>query len=150
MVIEIEYSFTLMLEDRKIQIWSYNVETIIAEKFEAIVKRGVLSTRIRDYYDVYMLINTQNKIIDKKNWEFLWLREFSWFVENTEVYATTKEYQDKFLGFNIVTKNRLCINGDEYTLADDSDYENNKLNEYCIDKSFLKNFVKKKDGFRNK
>lgn len=63
---EIKYSFTLMLEDRKIQIWSYNVETIIAEKFEAIVKRGVLSTRIRDYYDVYMLINTQNKIIDKK------------------------------------------------------------------------------------
>lgn len=63
---EIEYSFTLMLEDRKIQIWSYNVETIIAEKFEAIVKRGVLSTRIRDYYDVYMLINTRNKIIDKK------------------------------------------------------------------------------------
>ena len=63
---EIEYSFTLMLEDRKIQIWSYNVETIIAEKFETIVKRGVLSTRIRDYYDVYMLINTQNKIIDKK------------------------------------------------------------------------------------
>lgn len=63
---EIEYSFTLMLEDRKIQIWSYNVETIIAEKFEAIVKRGVLSTRIRDYYDVYMLKNTQNKIIDKK------------------------------------------------------------------------------------
>ena len=63
---EIEYSFTLMLEDRKIQIWSYNVETIIAEKFEAIIKRGVLSTRIRDYYDVYMLINTQNKIIDKK------------------------------------------------------------------------------------
>ncbi|MCI9016841.1 MAG: nucleotidyl transferase AbiEii/AbiGii toxin family protein [Clostridia bacterium] len=63
---EIEYSFTLMLEDRKIQIWSYNVETIIAEKFEAIIKRGVLSTRIRDYYDVYMLINTQSKIIDNK------------------------------------------------------------------------------------
>lgn len=63
---EIKYSFTLMLEDRKIQIWSYNVETIIAEKFEAIIKRGVLSTRIRDYYDVYMLINTQSKIIDKK------------------------------------------------------------------------------------
>ena len=63
---EIKYSFTLMLEDRKIQIWSYNVETIIAEKFEAIVKRGVLSTRIRDYYDLYMLINTQSKIIDKR------------------------------------------------------------------------------------
>lgn len=63
---EIKYDFTLMLEDRKIQIWSYNIETIIAEKFESIIKRGVLGTRIRDFYDIYMLINTQNKNIDKK------------------------------------------------------------------------------------
>lgn len=63
---EIKYDFTLMLEDKKIQIWSYNIETIIAEKFEAIIKRGVLSTRIRDYYDVYMLMNTQSKNIDKE------------------------------------------------------------------------------------
>lgn len=84
-----------------------------------------------------------NKVIDKKNWEFLWLREFSWFVENTEVYATTREYQNKFLGFDIATKNRLCINGDEYILADDSNYENDKLNKYCKDKNFLKDFIKK-------
>lgn len=63
---EIKYIFSLMLEDRKIQVWSYNVETIIAEKFESIIKRGVLGTRIRDFYDVYMLINTQNKNIDEK------------------------------------------------------------------------------------
>ena len=63
---QIEYSFTLMLEERKIQIWSYNIETIIAEKFESIIKRGPLSTRIRDYYDIYMLINTQYKNIDNK------------------------------------------------------------------------------------
>lgn len=49
---EIKYNFSLMLENRKIEIWSYNVETIIAEKFEAIIKRGVLGTRIRDYYDI--------------------------------------------------------------------------------------------------
>lgn len=61
---EIEYSFSLMLEDRKINVWSYNVETVIAEKFEAIIKRGVLGTRIRDFYDIYMLMNTQNKNID--------------------------------------------------------------------------------------
>ncbi len=63
---EIEYQFTLMLEDRKIQVWSYNIETIIAEKFESIIKRGVFSTRIRDYYDVYMLVRTQSKNIDNK------------------------------------------------------------------------------------
>ena len=63
---EIKYDFTLMLENRKIQIWSYNVETIIAEKFESIIKRGVLGTRIIDYYDIYMLLNTQIKNIDKE------------------------------------------------------------------------------------
>ena len=61
---EIKYSFDLMLEDRKIQIWSYNLETVIAEKFESILKRGVLGTRIRDFYDIYMLLNTQTKNID--------------------------------------------------------------------------------------
>ena len=61
---EVKYSFDLMLEDRKINIWSYNIETIIAEKFEAIIKRGILGTRIRDYYDVYMLLNTQSRNIN--------------------------------------------------------------------------------------
>lgn len=63
---EIEYSFELMLENRKINIWSYNVETVLAEKFEAIIKRGVLGTRIRDFYDVHMLLKTQTKNINKK------------------------------------------------------------------------------------
>ena len=61
---EIQYSFELMLENRKIQVWSYNIETVIAEKFESIIKRGVLGTRIRDYYDIYMLFNVQKKNID--------------------------------------------------------------------------------------
>ncbi len=61
---EIKYSFDLMLEDRKIQIWSYNLETIIAEKFESIIKKGILGTRIRDFYDIYMLLNTQTKNIN--------------------------------------------------------------------------------------
>ena len=63
---EIEYSFELMLEERKIHVWSYNVETVLAEKFEAIIKRGVLGTRIRDFYDVHMLLKTQNKNIESR------------------------------------------------------------------------------------
>lgn len=63
---EVKYSFNLMLENRKIEIWSYNIETIIAEKFESIIKRGVLGTRIRDFYDIHMLLNTQSKNIDNE------------------------------------------------------------------------------------
>lgn len=63
---EIEYDYNLMLEDRKIPVWSYNIETILSEKFEAVIKRGITGTRIRDFYDVYMLINTQDENINKK------------------------------------------------------------------------------------
>lgn len=59
---EINYKYNLLLEDREIEIWTYNVETIIAEKYESLIKRGILNTRIRDFYDLYMLTH-----LDKKN-----------------------------------------------------------------------------------
>lgn len=63
---EIEYDYNLMLADKKIPVWSYNLETILAEKFEAVIKRGIAGTRIRDFYDIYMLYNTEEKNINKK------------------------------------------------------------------------------------
>ncbi len=63
---EIEYDYKLMLEDKKIPVWSYNLETILAEKFEAVIKRGITGTRIRDFYDIYMLINTKEDEINKR------------------------------------------------------------------------------------
>ena len=51
----IEYSYKLLLEDKTINIWSYNLETILAEKLHAILARGILNTRMRDYYDIHVL-----------------------------------------------------------------------------------------------
>ena len=59
---EINYTYNLLLEKRSIDIWTYNVETIIAEKYETIIKRNILNTRIRDFYDLYMLTH-----LDKQN-----------------------------------------------------------------------------------
>ena len=56
---EIEYSFKLMFEDRTISILAYNLETVLAEKFETVVTRGVTNTRMRDFYDIYILTTTQ-------------------------------------------------------------------------------------------
>ena len=56
---EIEYSFKLMFNDRAISILAYNLETVLAEKFETIVTRGVTNTRMRDFYDVYILTATK-------------------------------------------------------------------------------------------
>ncbi|MBS3885746.1 MAG: nucleotidyl transferase AbiEii/AbiGii toxin family protein [Dethiobacter sp.] len=56
---EIEYSFKLMLEDRTISIMAYNLETVLAEKFETVITRGIANTRMRDFYDIYVLTTTQ-------------------------------------------------------------------------------------------
>ena len=44
-----------MFEDRSLQIMSYNPETLLAEKLETIMYRGTSNTRMRDFYDIYML-----------------------------------------------------------------------------------------------
>ena len=62
---EVKYRFNLLFEDRTINIFAYNPETIIAEKYETILRRSVLNTRIRDFYDVYILIKLLLHNIDK-------------------------------------------------------------------------------------
>lgn len=54
---EISFQYKLMFEDRYISIWAYNLETVLAEKLEAILVRSTLNTRLRDFYDVYILQN---------------------------------------------------------------------------------------------
>lgn len=44
-----------MLEDRSIDIWAYNLETVMAEKLETIITRATTNTRMRDFYDIYIL-----------------------------------------------------------------------------------------------
>ena len=56
---EIEYRFKLLLEDRSISVFAYNLETIMAEKLETVISRGNQNTRPRDYYDIYILTKLQ-------------------------------------------------------------------------------------------
>lgn len=57
---EIEYQYNSIFEDKKINIMAYTVETIIAEKFNSVISRNIISTRAKDFYDVYMLMNENN------------------------------------------------------------------------------------------
>lgn len=61
----IRYAFQSNFEDKKIEVWAYNIETILAEKVETILRRSVLNTRPRDYYDVYIIMKTQHRAINK-------------------------------------------------------------------------------------
>lgn len=52
---EIEYTFSLLFDDRTISILAYNLETVLAEKIETVLSRGIANTRPRDFYDIHIL-----------------------------------------------------------------------------------------------
>ena len=66
---EIRYRFNLMLVDRTIEVWAYNLETVLAEKLETVISRNVTNTRMRDFYDIYILQKLYGEQLRK---EVLW------------------------------------------------------------------------------
>jgi len=56
----IEYPFKLMFEQRSIPLMTYSLETVLAEKIETIISRASLNTRMRDFYDIYVLQQGEN------------------------------------------------------------------------------------------
>lgn len=75
---EILYVFKMIFEEGSFGVWAYNIETVLAEKVETILRRGELNTRPRDFYDVYILTKTQSF-------------DYSVFVEALRSTATHRE-----------------------------------------------------------
>ena len=56
----VQYNFSEIFDDEKsYELWAYNIETVMAEKVETILRRSVFNTRPRDFYDAYILATTQ-------------------------------------------------------------------------------------------
>lgn len=62
----IEYDYKLMFEDRTISVLTYNKETLLAEKMQPIINRGIANTRLRDFYDVYSIMSFYGEQIEKR------------------------------------------------------------------------------------
>ena len=62
---EIEYTFSMLFDDRTISVLAYNLETVLAEKLEAVLSRNIANTRPRDYYDIYILYALRGAECDK-------------------------------------------------------------------------------------
>ncbi len=63
----VSYSYKLMMEERIIPIYTYNIETLLAEKLETIIARGTANTRMRDFYDIYLISEYQKYNINMKD-----------------------------------------------------------------------------------
>lgn len=78
----VEYEFSgIFDEEIRIKMWGYNIESVMAEKVETILSRGIFNTRPRDFYDVYILGTTQR--YDKK----IFLKA----LEATAIYRGSRE-----------------------------------------------------------
>lgn len=109
---EIEYNFKLLFEDRKIGILAYNLETVLSEKIEGVISKGIANTRARDYYDIFILekfqknnINNKvlkqaiiNKFMERGTYKYLEnIEKCMYEFENSEdLKEIWKNYQNKF------------------------------------------------------
>ena len=107
-----KYLFPMLFESRNISLFTYNIETILAEKFETIISRGVSNTRMRDFYDIHVLLNNKIDIIDslilseaiinttKNRGSYSLIQDYKVIINeiqyNKAMYSLWKDYQSKF------------------------------------------------------
>ena len=108
---EMKFSYNSMFENKKISLMAYTLETVLAEKFQAVINRGILNTRMKDFYDIYILINNKIDEININNLTAAIMNTFTRrktnldinefkvifeeLKENTELSKMWKEYQNK-------------------------------------------------------
>ena len=96
---EVEYGMRLMFEEREIEICAYNIETLLAEKLETILSRGTANTRLRDFYDLYILQNSKKEMIDYNDFKLAFTatinKRNSEQVSNEAEIIVDEIYKDK-------------------------------------------------------
>ena len=65
----IEYAFHTMFDEKDISVYAYTLETILAEKYETIIRRGIGNTRARDFYDLYVLFHLYREQLEPSNFK---------------------------------------------------------------------------------
>lgn len=72
---EVRYHFKLMLEERTIDVWAYNLETVLAEKLETIISRTITNTRMRDFTTYISCVRFMEKTSMQKSCTMLCMRQ---------------------------------------------------------------------------
>lgn len=122
---EISYEYPLMFENRSIKIKAYNLETILSEKIETIISRGNQNTRMRNFYDIYILLKLKNENIDyntlrlaieeisKKRDSLNLLLNYKEIISNiqnnNEMLVRWENYQNSFNYARTIDFTEICI-----------------------------------------
>ena len=94
---EIRYKYLPLLGDYYVDLYAYNMETILAEKIETMLNRLELNGRTRDFYDIYLIY--------KKEWQNINKDHFRKAIDKT---FTKREYKgDPFEGLDIIRNRKI-------------------------------------------
>lgn len=112
------YNYCPILGDSYVDVWSYNIETVIAEKLETILRRAEANSRIRDYYDLYLIYTkgwNDIKIDDLRKAIYKTFEKRNYHGNIEETVAILKDSE--------IIKNRWNSYKIKYEYANDIDYE---------------------------
>lgn len=83
----IVYQITRLLSEKTIKLNGYNLETILSEKVETILSRGLANSRMKDFYDVFIIYKLKENVID---WE-VFKKSFANTCEYRHFHMTKEE-----------------------------------------------------------
>lgn len=128
---ELNYEYISLFEDKKIQIDTYNIETILAEKIQTILVRGKYNTRMKDYYDIYFFLTRLKGEIN--------IEIFKKALKNTITQRDSLDYLKdyKIILDDILENDRMNSNWNNYRMK--TKYAEN-IDFNCIIK-ILKEFI---------
>jgi len=59
----VQYDFPMLFEDKTVPVMAYTLETVLAEKYETIIRRNIGTTRARDFYNLHILYRSRQSEI---------------------------------------------------------------------------------------
>lgn len=141
---ELKYEYKSLFENKKILIDTYNIETILAEKIETILRRGKFNARMKDYYDVYFFLTKLKSEIDLS----ILKKAINNTLANREAFSYYNDYEQ--ILDDILTYKR--INASWNTYKRKNKYADNIEFKDIIEvlKEFIKEINQMKELFLNK
>lgn len=117
---EINYEYITLIENKKIKIFTYNIETVFAEKLETVLSRGIINSRMRDYYDCAILYDLFKdkidfKILRKAFYKTIEARETTYLLKNYKEIIADIENNDSLKDFwKRYVENNVYVRGYSY------------------------------------
>ena len=105
---ELKYEYSSLFEDKTIFIDAYNIETILAEKIETILRRGKYNARMKDYYDVYFFLTKLKSEIDL----LIFKKAMNNTLTNRESFSYYNDYEE--ILYSIITYKRINASWNTY------------------------------------